>query len=182
MTDYETLYLRDDEVDEFGDSAAYGDTLEEDYEEEEEEEEAELPAMSEAQSAMGIPAPPMPAGGGGGTPKPAAKKPAKESRSEEKESGEKAHQKEAREEGREEAGQKESSEKGKEEGGQEVRTPALSFRSVGRRTPLCTDRLALVRKQAAAACAVASVCATMRIPPPIGVLRQPPASPTDRNY
>ena len=35
----ETLYLRDDEADEFGDSGAYGDTLDQDYEEEEEEEE-----------------------------------------------------------------------------------------------------------------------------------------------
>src|SRR6266566_2537228 len=39
----ETLFLRDDEMDEFGDSGAYGDSLEEDYEEEEEEEEAEVP-------------------------------------------------------------------------------------------------------------------------------------------
>ncbi len=44
-----TLYARDEEMDEFGDSGAYGDSLEEDYEEEEEEEEAELPGMIEPQ-------------------------------------------------------------------------------------------------------------------------------------
>ena len=33
MTFDETLYARDDEMDEFGDSGAYGDSLEEDYEE-----------------------------------------------------------------------------------------------------------------------------------------------------
>jgi hypothetical protein len=32
----ETLYLRDDEADEFGDAGGYGDTPDEDYEEEEE--------------------------------------------------------------------------------------------------------------------------------------------------
>ena len=37
--DEEILYLRDDDMDEFGDSGAYGEDLEEDYEEEEEEEE-----------------------------------------------------------------------------------------------------------------------------------------------
>ena len=49
MTFDETLYARDDEMDEFGDSGAYGDSLEEDYEEEEEEEEAEVPGMIEPQ-------------------------------------------------------------------------------------------------------------------------------------
>ena len=50
----ETLYARDDEMDEFGDSGAYGDSLEEDYEEEEEEEEAaELPAISESEPKPG---------------------------------------------------------------------------------------------------------------------------------
>jgi len=34
-----TLYGRDDETDEFGDSSAYGESLEEDFDEEEEEEE-----------------------------------------------------------------------------------------------------------------------------------------------
>ena len=49
MTFDETLYARDDEMDEFGDSGAYGDSLEEDYEEEEEEEEAaEVPAIIES--------------------------------------------------------------------------------------------------------------------------------------
>ncbi len=42
----ETLYLRDDEADEFGDSGAFSDSLDEDYEEEEEEEEAEVPSIS----------------------------------------------------------------------------------------------------------------------------------------
>ena len=41
----ETLYLRDDEADEFGDSGAFGDTLEEDSDEEEEEEESEVPVV-----------------------------------------------------------------------------------------------------------------------------------------
>ena len=39
----ETLYLRDDDNEEFGDTGSYSDSLEEDYEEEEEEEEAEQP-------------------------------------------------------------------------------------------------------------------------------------------
>ena len=75
----ETLYARDDEADEFGDSGAYGDALEEDYEEEEEEEEAELPGIGEPLAEPVVPAPPAPkpaGGGGGGTPKPAKKKPA----------------------------------------------------------------------------------------------------------
>src|ERR1700690_3877762 len=73
MNVYETLYLRDDEMDEFGDSGAYSEALEEDYE----EEEAELPGVTEAEVEMPIPAPPMPMGGGGSGPsKPAAKKPA----------------------------------------------------------------------------------------------------------
>ena len=64
----ETLYLRDDEIDEFGDSGAYGESLEEDYEEEEEEEEAELPGVTGSETGVGMPAPaaPMPTGGGGG--------------------------------------------------------------------------------------------------------------------
>ena len=49
MTFNETLYARDDEMDEFGDSGAYGDSLEEDYEEEEEEEEAEVAGVIEPQ-------------------------------------------------------------------------------------------------------------------------------------
>ena len=77
-----TLYARDEEMDEFGDSGAYGDSLEEDYEEEEEEEEAELPGMIEpaAEPAPPAPAVPRPTGGGGSPKpprKPAAKKPAK---------------------------------------------------------------------------------------------------------
>ena len=57
----DTLYARDEEMDEFGDSGAYGDSLEEDYEEEEEEEEAELPGMIEPAAE---PAPPAPAAPG----------------------------------------------------------------------------------------------------------------------
>jgi outer membrane biosynthesis protein TonB len=77
MNVHETLYLRDDEMDEFGDSGAYGESLEEDYEEEEEEEEAELPGVtdSEVGAETPMPAPSVPAGGGGGgSSKPAAKK------------------------------------------------------------------------------------------------------------
>jgi outer membrane biosynthesis protein TonB len=83
MTFDETLYGRDDEMDEFGDSGAYGDSLEEDYEEEEEEEEAaEVPAIIESQPEPAAPAPsaPRPASSGGGSKpprKPAAKKAAK---------------------------------------------------------------------------------------------------------
>ena len=53
----DALYARDDEMDEFGDSGAYGDSLEEDYEEEEEEEEAEVPGMIEPQPEPATPAP-----------------------------------------------------------------------------------------------------------------------------
>ena len=60
MTFDETLYARDDEMDEFGDSGAYGDSLEEDYEEEEEEEEAEVPGMIEPQPEPATPCPPHP--------------------------------------------------------------------------------------------------------------------------
>jgi hypothetical protein len=59
----ETLYLRDDEMDELGDSGAYSDSLEEDYEDEEEEEAAEVPGMPEP-----APPPPAPAPVGGGRP------------------------------------------------------------------------------------------------------------------
>lgn len=41
--DDETLYGRDDDMDEFGDTGSYGESLEEDYEEEEEEEEEPEP-------------------------------------------------------------------------------------------------------------------------------------------
>ena len=53
MNVHETLYLRDDEMDEFGDSGAYGESLEEDYEEEEEEEEAELPGVTDSEVGSG---------------------------------------------------------------------------------------------------------------------------------
>jgi len=82
MTYDPTLYGRDDE-EEFGDSGAYSESLEEDFEEEEEEEEeagVAEPAMSEPP--MPAPPPPpapkpkpaAPSGGGGGPKKPAAKK------------------------------------------------------------------------------------------------------------
>src|SRR6266849_7257988 len=79
MTFDETLYGRDDEMDEFGDSGAYGDSLEEDYEEEEEEEEAEVPG-GEAQPEPVAPPAPTPSGGGGGGGKPARKPPRKAAR------------------------------------------------------------------------------------------------------
>jgi hypothetical protein len=65
----ETLYLRDDEADEFGDSGAYGDALDEDYEEEEEEEEeAEMPSGDDVEpEAAPEPAAPASTGGGGGS-------------------------------------------------------------------------------------------------------------------
>jgi len=80
MTFDETLYARDDEMDEFSDTGAYGDSLEEDYEEEEEEEEAEVPGIIESQpEPVTPPAAPRPAGGGDSPKpprKPGAKKPA----------------------------------------------------------------------------------------------------------
>src|SRR5260370_17708079 len=81
MTFYDhTLYGRDDEMYEFGDSGAFSEPLEEDLEEEdEEEEEARTPepdlGRPEPASSPAAPAPrPVPAGGGGGARKPAAKK------------------------------------------------------------------------------------------------------------
>ena len=65
-----TLYGRDDETDEFGDSGAFSESLEEDFDEEEEEEEE--PAMTEEEDEGAAPEPPsepkpaMPTGGGGG--------------------------------------------------------------------------------------------------------------------
>ena len=82
MTFYDpTLYGRDEE-EEFGDSGAYSEPLEEDFEEEEEEEEEPgMPASesieSEPERAPAPPAPkPAPPSGGGGAPKkaPAKKK------------------------------------------------------------------------------------------------------------
>ena len=59
MTFYDpTLYGRDEE-EEFGDSGAYTESLEEDFEEEEEEEESGLPAP-EAAEPVSAPAPPAP--------------------------------------------------------------------------------------------------------------------------
>ena len=60
MTFDETLYGRDDEMDEYGDSGAFGDSLEEDFEEEEEEEEAEMPLLSEPEPEPVIPVAPPP--------------------------------------------------------------------------------------------------------------------------
>src|ERR1700741_476097 len=84
MTFYDpTLYGRDEE-EEFGDSGAYSESLEEDFEEEEEEEESGTPTpeMGEPESIAvppppppkPRPTPPAPSGGGGGARKPAAKK------------------------------------------------------------------------------------------------------------
>ena len=67
-----TLYGRDDETDEYSDSGAYGESLEEDLEEEEEEEEE--PALVEEDDEIPVPvvrepvrapAPVTPSGGGG---------------------------------------------------------------------------------------------------------------------
>lgn len=75
-----TLYGRDDETDEYSDSGAYGESLEEDLEEEEEEEEE--PILVEEDDEIAIPAPvrepaPVtPSGGGEGGP-PKKKAPAK---------------------------------------------------------------------------------------------------------
>src|SRR2546423_1929532 len=81
MTFYDpTLYGRDED-EEFGDSGAYSESLEEDFEEEEEEEEE--PGMPASESTESEPAPkpsaPKPAagGGGGGRRAPAKKKAAK---------------------------------------------------------------------------------------------------------
>ena len=71
----ETLYAGDDEMDEFGESGAYGDSLEEDYEDEEEEEEAEMPGGESRPEPE--PTPASQSGGGGGGPKPARKAPKK---------------------------------------------------------------------------------------------------------
>ena len=46
----ETLYGRDDEMDEYGDSGAYGESLEEELEDEEEEEETGLPEIRESET------------------------------------------------------------------------------------------------------------------------------------
>jgi hypothetical protein len=79
-----TLYGRDDETDEYSDSGAYGESLEEDLDEEEEEEEE--PTLIEEADELSVPLPPEPvrapapitsSGGGGsqgGPPKKAAKK------------------------------------------------------------------------------------------------------------
>ena len=73
----ETLYLRDDEADEFGDAGTFSDSLDEDYEEEEEEEEAEVPSISGDVEPEPMEAPaPAPTGGGGGG-RSAPRKPAK---------------------------------------------------------------------------------------------------------
>ena len=74
MTFYDpTLYGRDEE-EEFGDSGAYSDSLEEDFEEEEEEEEeAGVPEPEMSEPAGSVPPPPpapkpaAPAGGAGRT-------------------------------------------------------------------------------------------------------------------
>ena len=65
-----TLYGRDDEMDEYGDSGSFGESLEEDFDEEEEEEEE--PALVGEEEEIPEPepgpaeAPVVPSGGGGG--------------------------------------------------------------------------------------------------------------------
>ena len=95
-----TLYGRDDETDEFSDSGAYGESLEEDLEEEEEEEEEpvlveeddEIP-VAPAREPVRAPVPVTPSGGGGsqgGPPKKApAKKPSAKKKAAKKKSGKK---------------------------------------------------------------------------------------------
>jgi outer membrane biosynthesis protein TonB len=76
MTLYDpTLYGRDEE-EEFGDTGAYSESLEEDFEEEEEEESG-IPEPEMKEPATPAPPPPAPkptSGGGGGPKKPVAKK------------------------------------------------------------------------------------------------------------
>ena len=73
-----TLYGRDDETDEYSDSGAYGESLEEDLEEEEEEEEEPVIVVEEDEIAVSpspvAPAPVTPSGGGGGQSRPPKKK------------------------------------------------------------------------------------------------------------
>src|SRR5581483_7007449 len=78
MTFDETLYLGDDEMDEYGDRGSYGESLDEDLEEEEEEEEESgMPGEAEpASEPYSEPAPVTSGGGGGGESKAAKKKPA----------------------------------------------------------------------------------------------------------
>jgi hypothetical protein len=117
MTFYDpTLYGRDEE-EEFGDSGAYSESLEEDFEEEEEEEEE--PGIPEAESEPEpepVPAPPAPkpaapSGGGGGgarkkaakkksAPKKKAKKPAKKAKKPAKKKAKKAAKKPAKKKGK----------------------------------------------------------------------------------
>ena len=78
-----TLYGRDDETDEYSDSGAYGESLEEDLEEEEEEEEEpvlveeddEIPVVP--REPVRAPEPITPSGGGGSQGGPPKKAPAK---------------------------------------------------------------------------------------------------------
>ena len=81
MTFYDPTLYGHDEEEEFGDSGAYTESLEEDFEEEEEEEEeAGVPEPALGEPVAPAPPPPpapkaaAPAGGGGGGSKPAAKK------------------------------------------------------------------------------------------------------------
>ena len=78
--DDKTLWGRDDEMDEYGDSGAYGESLEENFEEEEEEEEES--GVTEDRPDLGSepamePPPATPLGGGGGKPPAPKKAPAK---------------------------------------------------------------------------------------------------------
>jgi hypothetical protein len=119
MNVYETLYLRDDEMDEFGDSGAYGESLEENFEEEEEEEEAELPGVTGTEAETPMPAAPMPmgGGGGGGPSKPAAKKPAAKKAAPKKKAKKKAAKKAAKKKPARKAAKKKPAKKAKKKAG-----------------------------------------------------------------
>src|SRR5712671_5282969 len=102
-----TLYGRDDETDEYSDSGAYGESLEEDLEEEEEEEEEpvlveeddEIPVVP-AREPVRAPTPVTPSGGGGGqSGSPSKKAPAKKAPANKK-AAKKAPKKTVRKKGR----------------------------------------------------------------------------------
>ena len=128
-----TLYARDEE-EEFGDTGAYSESLEEDFEEEEEEEESGMPAPESIEpEPVSIPAPPPPKprpapsapSGGGGKPK-AKKKASEEETGCEKETREKGSQEAREEKSRQEAGQEKSHEEAREKGQEEARSAIKS--------------------------------------------------------
>ena len=65
LSDDVTLYGRDDDMDEFGDTGSYGESLEEGYEEEEEEEEEPGGSSVPTGSMPSQPASDIESGGGG---------------------------------------------------------------------------------------------------------------------